>query len=189
VLYFGVWMAFAFFLNRWSLEQDRTGDPRLPRRFRLLSSWGLAAYGLTITFASIDWVMSLEPHWYSTIYGALFAVGQVLEALAFALAVVVLLTSAPPLRGVVSPLVLRDLGNLLLAFVMLWAYMAFSQYLLIWSGNLPEEAAWYARRAEGGWQGVVWVLGLFQFAMPFLLLLSRDVKDHGWRLLVVAGRA
>jgi hypothetical protein len=186
VIYFVAWLLLAFFLNRWSREQDRTRDPRLPRRFRLLSAPGLAVYGGTITFAAVDWIMSLQPDWYSTIFGVLLGTGQVLSAFAFAIAVLVLLADSPPLRDVVLPGHLRDLGNLMLAFVMLWAYMSFSQFLLIWAGNLTEEIPFYLYRGQGGWQWVAAALALFQFALPFLLLLSRDVKTSRRLLLGVA---
>jgi hypothetical protein len=156
------------------------------RRFRLLSAPGLILYGLTITFASIDWVMSLEPNWFSTIYPVLFAVGQALQGMAFAVAMLVLLATRPPLSGVIRPAHRRDLGNLLLMFVMFWAYLSFSQLLLIWAENLPEEIPWYLRRLRDGWQWVALLLILFQFGLPFLLLLSRDVKENPRGLAAVA---
>lgn len=186
IAYFAVWGLIAFLLNRWSTEQDRTGDPRLPRRFRLLSAPGLVLYGGTITFASVDWVMSLEPFWFSTIYPVLFATGQVLTGFAFAVTALVWLATQPPLHGVIERRHLRDVSNLMLAFVMLWAYMSISQFLLIWSGNLPEEITWYLRRTRGGWEWLAVLLILFQFALPFLLLLSRDVKDNARSLRLVA---
>jgi hypothetical protein len=143
VVYFAAWIIFAYFLNRWSAEQDATGNPILLRRFQLLSAPGIVVYTLGITFASIDWGMSLEPHWFSTIYGMLFIVGQTLAALAFVIPVAVLLSDSPPASGFMKADVFQDLGNLLLAFVMLWAYISFSQYLIIWAGNLPEEIPWY----------------------------------------------
>ena len=149
---FLVWNALSYFLNAWSLEQDRTGDPRIARRMQMLSGGGLVAYGLTITFASFDWLMSLEPHWFSTIYGVLIMGGQGLSAMAFLIIVLVWLSRRPPLDGMVVPAHFHDLGNLLLAFVMLWAYFSFSQYLIIWSGNLPEEIAWYLHRLQTGWR-------------------------------------
>jgi hypothetical protein len=184
--YFVIWFVLAYFLNGWSAEQDREASPGLPRRFRLLSGPGLVLYGLTITFASVDWVMSLEPHWYSTIYPVLFAVGQLLTGFAFAVAVLVLLAQRPPLSEVVTRAHLRDLGSLLLAFVMFWAYMAFSQYLLIWAGNLPEEIPYYLRRTRAGWEWVALGLILLHFALPFLLLVSRDVKGNPRALAAVA---
>jgi hypothetical protein len=186
VLYFVIWLVLIFFLNRWSREQDRTSDPRLPKRLRRLSAPGLGIYGATITFAAIDWIMSLQPDWYSTIFGVILGVGQVLSAFAFCIALLVLLAQYPPLRDVILPNHLRDLGNLMLAFVMLWAYMSFSQFLLIWAGNLTEEIPFYLYRGQGGWQWVAGALALFQFALPFILLLSRDVKTGRGRLVGVA---
>ena len=176
--YFLAWLALAFFLNRWSAEQDTTGNPLLMRRFQLLSAPGIIAYCLAITFASIDWGMSLEPHWYSTIYGILFIVGQALAALALVIPVAALLSESPPASEVMKPAVFQDLGNLLLAFVMLWAYVSFSQYLIIWSGNLPEEIPWYLHRGRNGWQWVAAAIALFHFAVPFLLLLARRNKRN-----------
>jgi hypothetical protein len=176
VIYFAVWNALAYFLNRWSLEQDYDPDPRIARRMQLLSGGGLVAYGLTITFASFDWLMSLEPHWYSTIYGVLILGGQGLSAMAFLIASVVWLSRRPPLDRIVVSAHLHDLGNLLLAFVMLWAYFSFSQYLIIWAGNLPAEIAWYVHRVETGWRFIGIGLMLFHFAVPFVLLLSRTIK-------------
>jgi hypothetical protein len=184
-IYFGVWLTVMLLVNRWSAAADRP-DAADPRHLRMLSAAGLMLYGATITFASIDWVMSLEPRWYSSIYGALFGVGQVLSAMAFAVLVLVLLSARPPLAGVVGRPILRDLGSLMLAFVMIWAYLAFSQFLLIWAGNLPTEIPFYLRRFQGGWQWVGVALILFHFALPFALLLSFEVKRNGSRLLIVA---
>ena len=144
-----------------------------------LSAIGLLGYGLTITFASFDWLMSLEPHWFSTIYGVLILGGQGLSALALLIAVIVWLSRRPPLDRIVVPSHLHDLGNLLLAFVMLWAYFSFSQFLIIWSGNLPQEITWYMHRTQTSWRYVGTALIAFHFAVPFLLLLSRTVKRHG----------
>jgi hypothetical protein len=186
VFYFAAWNAIAFFLNAWSLEQDRTGDPRLSRRMQALSGGGLAAYALTVTFASFDWMMSLAPHWFSTIYGVLIMGGQGLTALAFLIVVLIWLGRRPPLQGIVGPDHLHDLANLMLAFVMLWAYFAFSQYLIIWSGNLPEEIPWYLHRLQPGWRAVALALVIFHFVVPFVLLLSRAVKREPRTLLKVA---
>jgi hypothetical protein len=185
-LYFLVWNALSYLLNTWSLEQDRTADPRLARRMQILSGGGLVAYGVTMTFASFDWMMSLEPHWFSTIYGVLVMGGQGLSALAFLIAVLVWLSRRPPLDRIVVPAHFHDLGNLLLAFVMLWAYFSFSQYLIIWSGNLPAEIAWYLHRLQTGWRAVGLTLILFHFAAPFVVLLSRQVKRQPELLLKVA---
>src|SRR5262249_16356797 len=171
VVCLAVWLAVAYFLNRWSLEQDRAGSPALTRKLQLLSAGGLVAYGLTMTFASIDWVMSLEPRWFSTMYGVLYIAGQALNALAFVTAALVLLSREPPFAGYVRSSHFHDLGKLLLAFVMFWSYVAFAQYLIIWAGNLPEEIPWYLRRLAGGWGWVGAALVLLHFALPFLLLL------------------
>ncbi len=184
--YFAVWLLLTFRLTSWSVQQDHTRDPRTWRRFRLLSGPGMVLYGLTITFASIDWAMSIEPDWYSTIFPALYATSQLLTAMAFAIAVLMLLAGQPPLSEVIAPSHLRDLGNLLLTFVMLWAYMQISQFLLIWSGNLPEEIPWYLRRIRGGWGFVALVIVLLHFALPFLLLLSKDIKRNRRLLAGVA---
>ena len=184
--YFLVWNALSYFLNTWSLEQDRTGNPRIPRRMQMLSAGGLVAYGLTVTFASFDWLMSIEPHWFSTIYGVLIMGGQALSAMAFLIAAIVWLGRRPPVSGVIAPAYLHDLGNLMLAFVMLWAYFSFSQYLIIWSGNLPEEIAWYLHRLQTGWRAIALALVVFHFALPFCLLLSRHVKREGQLIVKVA---
>jgi hypothetical protein len=185
-IYFLVWNGISYLLNTWSLEQDRTADPRLARRMQILSGGGLVAYGVTITFASFDWMMSLEPHWFSTIYGVLIMGGQGLSALAFLIIVLVWLSRRPPLDRIVVPAHFHDLGNLMLAFVMLWAYFSFSQYLIIWSGNLPAEIAWYLHRLQTGWRAVGLILILFHFAAPFVVLLSRQVKRQPELLVKVA---
>jgi len=186
IVYFAVWNAITYFLNAWSLEQDRTGDPLIPRRMRMLSAGGLLAYGLTVTFASVDWVMSLDPHWFSTIYGVLTVGGQGLTALAVLIIALTWLGRREPLNTVVIPAHFHDLGNLMLAFVMLWAYFSFSQYLIMYSGNLPEEITWYVRRLFTGWRVIGVLLILFHFAVPFLLLLSRTLKREPQVLVKIA---
>ncbi|MFB3817139.1 MAG: hypothetical protein ACE147_05690 [Candidatus Methylomirabilales bacterium] len=183
LVYFAVWITLASLLSKWSLEQDRTGSPDLTRKIRHLSGPGLVLYGLTMTFAAFDWVMTLGPQWHSTIFGAVFMVGQALAALCFVVLMSWRLADRGPLAGVMSTKQVHDLGNLMLAFVMLWAYMAFSQYLIIWSGNLPDEIPWYLSRMAGNWMWVAMFLIAFHFAVPFLILLSRATKRH-LRLLV-----
>jgi hypothetical protein len=185
-IYFLVWNTISYLLNAWSLEQDRTANPRLARRMQVLSGGGLVAYGLMITFASFDWLMSLEPHWFSTIYGVLIMGGQGLSALAFLIIVLVWLSRRPPLDRIVVPAHFHDLGNLMLAFVMLWAYFSFSQYLIIWSGNLPAEIAWYLHRLQTGWRAVGLILIVAHFVAPFIVLLSRQVKRQPELVVKVA---
>jgi hypothetical protein len=186
VTYFIAWLALAYFLNRWSLEQDETANPDLAKRLQRLSGPGLLIYGLTVTFASVDWVMSLEPRWFSTIYGMIFMVTQALAAMSIVTIAVILLSTQKPFSDLVTKRVLNDYGNLLLTFTMLWAYLSFSQYLIIWSGNLQDEIPWYVSRASGGWAWVAIALIVFHFAVPFLLLLSRFVTRRTLWLGAVA---
>ena len=186
-LYFVIWGGFAFILSRLSRRQDETGDLQLTRRMQLLASAGIVLYCLAASFASVDWLMSLQPHWFSTIYGVYFLGGQGISALAFLIVVALFLWRREPMSEVLSPGHFHDWGKLLLAFVMLWTYFSFSQFLIIWSGNLPEEITWYAARTRGGWQWLAIALALFHFALPFVLLLSRDLKRRPQRLAAVAG--
>ncbi len=185
VFYFLVWGFYAYRLSRLSTDQDSSGDPRLMDRMNALSAPGLVVFTFVTTFAFFDWIMSLEPHWFSTIYGAMFLIGQVLEAFAFMIALVIVLSSRPPLKEYVTKQHLHDLGNMMFAFMVLWAYTSFSQFLIIWAGNLPDEIPWYLARLKGGWGWVALTIVIFHFATPFVLLLMRGVKRHADRLLKV----
>ena len=189
VLYFAVWITVSQRLARWSEEQDHRSDGATDRtlveRLQTLSGPGLVLYGLTVTFSSIDWVMSIEPKWYSSIYGMIFMVSYGLVALAFVVGVVYFLARREPLASVSAPWVFQDLGNLLLAFVMLWAYTSFSQFLIIWMENLTHEIPWYLHRLAGGWGVVAALLVALKFALPFFLLLSRWVKQKAQTLFAV----
>ena len=181
VFYFLVWLAFAFALNRWSIDQDvrpydRSETPRGIRRIQRISGGGLLIYGLTVTFAAFDWVMSLDPLWYSTIWGVIFMIGQALSTIALMITLLALLSQVRPLSEFVGIGHFHDLGNLLLAFTMLWAYVSFSQYLIIWSGNIAEETPFYVYRTNGAWKYVALALIVLHFFVPFLLLLSRRTK-------------
>jgi hypothetical protein len=178
VLYFIIWIGLAYLLNKWSLQQDQTGDPGLKNRLRNISPPGLILLVITATFAAFDWMMSLEPEWFSSIYGIMFISGQALVAIAFAVIMLSLLRRQKPLADWATVGVFNDLGNFLLAFVSFWAYIAYSQYLIIWSGNLPEEIPWYITRTQGGWQYVALMLVVFHFALPFAVLLSRAIKRN-----------
>jgi len=186
VLYFAVWMVLAFFLNRWSREQDLTAERQFQKNMRVLSGPGLVLFVLTVTFAAIDWVMSLDPAWSSTIFGLLFVAAWGLSALSFSVAVLAWLSKREPMSHVAAPLHFHDLGKLLLALVMLWAYFAYSQFLIIWSGNLPEEIRWYLPRTRGAWGGIALAVVILHFAVPFLFLLSRRLKRNPNKLVLVA---
>jgi hypothetical protein len=185
-IYFAIWLGFAFFLNRWSLLQDRTADQQFTKRMRILSGPGMVLFVFTVTFASIDWFMSLDPLWSSTIYGFIFVGSWALSALAFTIAVMAALSKHEPMNSVVAQLHFHDLGKLLLALVMLWSYFAFSQFLIIWSGNLPEEIEWYLPRMHGAWGAIALAVVILHFAFPFLFLLSRSFKRHAGKLVIVA---
>lgn len=186
LLYFVVWAAIAYLLTKWSMEENRRPDPLPSRRIRVLSAIGLVLLGLTVTFAAIDWVMSLEPHWFSSIFGAVVGMNAAIAGFAFVITIVALLADRKPLAEVMTHSLFNDLGSLLLAFVMIWAYLAFSQFMLIWAANLPEEVTWYIHRLNGGWQWLALSVALFQFAVPFVLLLSRDVRSNRRHLALLA---
>lgn len=185
-IYFAIWLVIAYFLNRWSLEQDRTAGRQFTKRMQVLSGPGMVLFVFTVTFASIDWLMSLDPEWSSTIYGFIFVAAWSLSALAFVIAVMAVLAKHEPMNLVVAQLHFHDLGKLLLALVMLWAYFAFSQFLIIWSGNLPEEISWYLPRTRGGWGAIALTVVILHFALPFLFLLSRSLKRDASKLVIVA---
>jgi hypothetical protein len=182
-IYFGSWIGMAYVLNKRSALQDEPGVIDHQPRFQLFSGIGLVVYSLTISFASVDWVMSLDPHWGSTIYGMIFMVGEGLSALAFCIIMLTVLTGYSPMREIIKAEQFHDLGKLMLAFVMLFAYFSFSQWLIIWAGNLPEEISWFLNRIHGGWGVVALAIILFHFALPFALLLSKNRKRDGRRLI------
>ena len=181
-VYFAGWLFLSWFFNRWSATEDREGPAVAHRKMAAVAGPGLLFWGFSVTFMSIDWVLSLNPKWFSTIFGLLFIASQGLTAMAFLITLMVLLSYRRPMADVLTPRHLHDLGKFLLALVMVWAYFAFSQFLVIWAGNLPEEIPWYIVRLNGGWQYVALALVLGHFALPFALLLSRDLKRN-FRLL------
>ncbi len=187
VFYFAIWIFIAQLLRRWSQQRDETDTPRLTSNLRWLGALGLAVFVLTASFATMDWIMSLEPHWYSTIYPAMVIMGAVLSAFAFIILVVAWLDNRAPLSQVLAPGLFNDLGSLLLAFVMLWAYLGFSQFLLMYAGNLTDEIPWYLNRTHGGWQIPALMIAILEFGLPFALLVFRDVKRHARPLALVAG--
>lgn len=177
-LYFMVWLLLSQRLIAWSRRQEYIEDPVYRRRRQQLSSAGLILYVLTMTFASIDWIMSLNPEWVSTIFGFLVITGQALSGLALGIALLPLLLRSEPLASWGTPGRIRDLGALLLTMVIFWAYIAFSQYLIIWSGNIPREVTWFIDRSEGGWIWLFLAVLAIQFILPFIVLLSLQAKRN-----------
>ena len=185
-IYFAIWNLLSFLLTKWSKEQDLPGARDHSGRFKAVSGPGLILYGFTISFAAIDWVMSIDPSWISTIYGLLFLIGEVLSAMCFAVVVERILVNYKPMSEMLKPDYVQDHGKWMLVFVMVWAYFAFSQWLIIWAGNLPDEITWYMTRLSGGWAYIGLFLVLFHFAVPFVLLLSRPFKRDIRRLVWLA---
>lgn len=185
-IYFAVWLLLGYLFNHWSRQQDLTAERQWTKKLQSLSGPGLVLYAFTASFAGIDWVMSLQNDWYSTIFGMLVMTSQALSALAFVIVIAVLLTARPPLSAVLAPKHFHDLGKLLLTFLMLWAYCAFAQLLIVWAGNLPEEITFYMPRLVGKWRWIGLTMVVFEFALPFVLLLSRDLKRHAQALVTVA---
>jgi hypothetical protein len=175
-VYFATWTLLAVLLDRWSRARDERPDPGLTVRLRGLGAAGLIALGVTVSFAAIDWVMSLEPTWYSTVFGGMVGLSFMLGAFAFVIALVMSVGDGTVLAPVLTDKVRIDLGNLLLTFVILWTYLAFVQLLICWSGNIPEEVSWYVHRLNGGWQAVAAFLAIGRFFIPLFVLLSRAWK-------------
>ncbi|WP_240761376.1 hypothetical protein [Nitrosococcus wardiae] len=186
VIYFVIWLGIAYWLNKWSSEQDQKNQLELVLRLQYFSAIGAILYTLSITFAGVDWVMSLVPGWYSTIFGFLLGSGQMLSAMAFAIIIAVSFSKTKPLSAIFLPGRLHDLGNILLAFILLWTYLAFIQYFIIWSENLPHEISWYLPRVGSSWKWLGIFLIIFHFAVPFIVLLSRRAKRTNSILMGVA---
>ena len=187
VVYFVIWIVLALLLVRWSRRRDGDPTPILTARLRTVSAIGLVLMALSISFASIDWLMSTDPSWTSTIWGLIVATGALLSGFAFATLVVTLRSNRPPFSEVASPALFNSLGSFLLAFLMLWAYMSVSQMILFYAGNLPEETVWYVRRTAGGWVLSVIAITVFNFIIPFTLLILRPVKRRPHTLAAVCG--
>ena len=188
VIYFLFWMLLVVLLNRWSAAQDN-GEGVTKHdsvRYRKVSAPGLLFLVITVTFASVDWIMSLEPEWFSTIFGLLTIAGYGLTGIAFTIVVLAAIDRDRPAGSLLTPRHFHDFGKLLLAFTMLWAYLSFSQFLIIWSGNLPEEIPWYIARIRGSWGAVAILLVVGHFFLPFALLLSADIKKRSGLLAKVA---
>ena len=186
-IYFALFGFLAYSLTGMSRRQDSAGTPELLARMKRIAAPGLVFWSLAVTFASVDWLMSLQPHWFSTIYGVWLMGSNGLSALAFLIVFAVWLSRREPMNHVFKPHHFHDWGKFLLAFTMLWAYFSFSQFLIIWSGNLPEEIFWYKERIAGGWGALSLIIVIFHFVLPFSLLLSRDLKRNAGRLVMIAG--
>lgn len=186
VIYLGVWSLLAWRLRGWSVAQDRTGDPELTRKLQWWAPPGIALFAVTLTLAAIDWLKSLDPHWFSTMWGVYYFAGCVLAVHAALVVAVNVFQKAGLLRGVVTQEHFHDLGKMLFAFVVFWTYIAFSQYFLIWYANIPEETLWYQHRTHGSWLPVARLLMVGHFFVPFFFLLPRGIKRHRATLLIGA---
>ncbi len=176
IFYFAIWNLLSFLLSKWSKEGDSPTARDNTQRFKAVSGPGLILYGFTISFAAIDWVMSLDPSWISTIFGLMILIGEVLAAMCFAVFVERILVDYKPMSDLLKPDFVHDHGKWMLTFIMVWAYFNFSQWLIIWAGNLPTEITYYMRRLNGGWGYVGLFIVIFHFAIPFAILLSRPFK-------------
>jgi hypothetical protein len=186
IIYFAIWNLLSFLLSHWSKQTDRAGAPDNRQKFKAVAGPGLILYGFTITFAAIDWVMSLDPSWISTIFGLVILIGEVLSAMCFAVVVERILFNYRPMSEMLKPDFVHDHGKWMLTFIMVWAYFSFSQWLIIWAGNLPTEITFYLKRLNGGWGSIGLFLALFHFAIPFAILLSRPFKRNIRKLVWLA---
>ena len=186
IIYFAIWNVLSFLLSKWSKQTDHAGAPDNSGRFKAVAGPGLILYGFTISFAAIDWVMSLDPSWISTIFGLLILIGEVLSAMCFAVVVERILFNYKPMSEMLTPDFVHDHGKWMLTFIMVWAYFSFSQWLIIWAGTLPAEITFYLKRLSNGWGSMGLFLVLFHFAIPFALLLSRPFKRDIRRLVWLA---
>jgi hypothetical protein len=186
VLFFVAWTALSTWFARTSKKQDETGDLALTRKMQASSAPSILVFGLTLTFAAFDWLMSLTPHWYSTIFGVYVFSGAITSSLSALALITIGLQKAGVLKGVSTVEHRHDIGKLLFGFTVFWAYIAFSQFILIWYANLPEETIYYRARAEGSWMAVSMVLLFGHFILPFIALLPRTTKRHPTALAVAA---
>ena len=185
-VYFGIWVVLAWFFNRTSKAQDGNPDPALTRRMEVLSAPGIVLFALSLNFAAFDLLMSLDPHWFSTIYGVYYFAASVLLFFAVMPKILIWLQMQGLLKRAVTVEHYHDIGKFMFAFTVFWAYIAFSQYMLIWYGNIPEETEWFLKRQTGGWTAISLTLLFGHFVLPFLMLISRHVKRRP-RLLAVIG--
>jgi len=185
LIYFAIWGGLTYFFTKWSAEQDTEGN-RSHSRSGALAGPGALLFGFTVTFSAVDWVMSLSYSWTSTIYGLIFLIGQLLSAISLATIVAVILARYEPMKSILNIDHLHDYGKWMLAFTMVWAYFSFSQWVIMWAGNLPEEIVWYRMRLHGGWQYFSLFVALFTFVFPFIRLLSAQLKKDKSTLVTTA---
>jgi hypothetical protein len=186
VFYFAIWNLLSYLLSKWSKQTDHANTPDNTQRFKAVSGPGLILYAFTLAFASIDWLMSLDPSWISTIFGLIILIGEMLSAMCFAVVVERILFNYKPMSEMLRPEFVHDHGKWMLTFTMVWAYFNFSQWLIIWAGNLPSEITFYLKRLSGGWESVGLILVVFGFAAPFAMLLSRPFKRDIRKLVWLA---
>lgn len=190
IIYFAIFFFMGWYLNSKAREQDASTSPegafRALEKASRFSGPSLVFFAITVTFATVDWVLTLDPHWFSTIWGLLFVAGWGLSTICFMIALMAYFADAAPMNHILGKRHFHDLGKLMLALVMVWAYFNFSQFLIIWSGNLPEETTWYLTRMKGGWGWMGAFLIIFHFAFPFLVLLQQDFKRHAKWLAGIA---
>lgn len=186
VFYFTVWISINSLVNTTEASRTEKNDPERRQTLAKMGAAGIVLWGLTVTFAAIDWSMSLDPHWISQVYGVLFMAGQAVLGMAFAILVVINLRSDPRVASHLTISRLHDVGNFLMAFTLFWTYITLTQFLVIWAGNLPEETPWYLIRSTGGWQYLISAIIGLHFFLPFLLLLCRSTKRNPYRLQAVA---
>ena len=186
LIYFAVWLFWGFRVQKMTDQQDKTGDPTLVVRLRQFSAPGLLIFVLTATFAYIDWLLSTDAEFYSTVYGAMLLIGDVLQTFALSIIVLILTSRGDRFGGRISPKLLHDLGNLMFAFTIFWTYLSASQLIIVWPADLPQEIGWYLIRTRGFWKIVTWAIALTMFAVPFLALLSQARKRNPKRLIRIA---
>ena len=187
VIYLAIWNLLSFLLSLWSKQTDKPNAPDNTQKFKAVAGPGLILYAFTISFAAIDWVMSLDPSWISTIYGLIILIGEVLAAMCFAIVVERILYDYKPMSEMLRPDFVQDHGKWTLTFIMVWAYFNFSQWLIIWAGNLPTEITFYLKRINHGWGWVAVFLAFFHFVIPFVILLSRPFKRNIRKLVWLGG--
>src|ERR1700741_4247071 len=186
IIYLAIWNLLSLLLSLWAKQTDKPNAPDNTNKFKAVAGPGLILYGFTISFAAIDWIMSLDPSWISTIYGLIILIGEVLAAMCFAVVVERILFNYKPMSEMLKPDFVHDHGKWMLTFIMVWAYFSFSQWLIIWAGNLPNEITYYIRRLNGGWGYVGLFIVIFHFAIPFGTLLSRPFKRDIRKLVWLA---